>query len=235
MLEELFKGAKTKVVFLHLPKTAGTSFVNFLNDQYKPGEMLHKYKEILSADDLSGITKAVVGHLPFNWLNLDVHQCKQQGWKFISFVRNPVDRCISSYLAVKNSDRKEHKVKFNSWNRSFEGFLDAPHSYNWQCQFFSGFKLNPDISKTPQLLLEKAILNIHKMDFVGRTENFESELKYLCKTYNWKAKQVYLSNVGGDKREAVELKEKYSERLEERSALDFELIKVIEEKFGSTS
>ncbi len=232
MLQGLFNGAKTKVVFLHLPKTAGTSFVNFLNDQYKPAEIVLKYNEELSSQDFIGRHKVLVGHLPWNQIHVDVVDYQVDGWKFISFLRDPVERSISSYLAVKYSESQEHCEKFKSWENSFEGFLNAPHSYNWQCQFFSGLKLNPMAFTNPEMLLEKAVANISIMDFVGRTENFNEDLKYLCETYNWAYSGNYMKNVRGMKKEAQQLRSKYGQSLQLRCELDYKLLEVVAEKFG---
>lgn len=231
MLEGFFRKAKTKVVFLHLPKTAGTSFVSFLKDQYQPPEILSKYKKPLLAKDLDGPHKLIMGHLPFNWLVFDVAEYQQQGWKFISFVRNPVDRCVSSFLAVKNSSRPEHIEKFNSWGRSFEGYLNSAHSYNWQCQFFSGLKEMPDVTSHDEILLQTAKDNILLLDFVGRTEYFERDTKWISRQYGWKVKKVYRNNIGKEKAEALMLKDNFKELIEQRCKLDFQLIEFIEQRF----
>lgn len=87
------KGKKTDFIFVHIPKTAGTSIVDFLGLYSKKHLTLIQIKELVGLD----------------WY---------RSFKF-SFVRNPYDRAVSQYFqqqrVAKRIGIKNYKVSFEEW------------------------------------------------------------------------------------------------------------------------
>ena len=87
------KGEKTDFIFVHIPKTAGTSIVDFLGLYSKKHLTLIQIKELVGLD----------------WY---------RSFKF-SFVRNPYDRAVSQYFqqqrVAKRIGIKNYKVSFEEW------------------------------------------------------------------------------------------------------------------------
>jgi hypothetical protein len=86
------------LIFLHIPKTAGTSFNHILRDIYgksfyrvKPGGKWRKAKRLPVS------TRCVTGHMPYG-----IHKkWKLEDFQYVTLLRYPVDRIISLWWFKK--------------------------------------------------------------------------------------------------------------------------------------
>jgi hypothetical protein len=95
------------LIFLHIPKTAGTSFNHILRDIYgksfyrvKPGGKWRKAKRLPVS------TRCVTGHMPYG-----IHKkWKLEDFQYVTLLRYPVDRIISLWwFARKNTRIRYHR------------------------------------------------------------------------------------------------------------------------------
>lgn len=121
------------LVFIWIPKTAGTSIYNALNESF--GMQKRKnYKEFLSFPNKGAVT---FGHIYYNDLRAlgvvsdDYHD---RAYKFC-FVRNPYDRAVSLFNYLK-------KIKFIKNNLEFENFLDDVYLKRPSIGLFNTFGLS---------------------------------------------------------------------------------------------
>ena len=95
------------LLFLHIPKAAGTTFHYVLSRQFSPDEILtidgsdpesfiEEIKNLPIGDKLR--VKCVKGHMPFG-----LHAYFPQPGTYITFLRDPVDRIISHYYYLRRS------------------------------------------------------------------------------------------------------------------------------------
>ena len=89
---------KTPIIFLHIPKTAGSTVHKILHNEYKGLKhfLCVNYKEIelfekLSIEEKKEI-KIIRGHLPFG-----VHENYPGAITYFTFFRNPIKRSISDF------------------------------------------------------------------------------------------------------------------------------------------
>jgi hypothetical protein len=97
------------LVFMHLPKTGGTSMRSALCGVYAPDEIALVYPSsgLLGAmtraefaslpDDVRDRTRFVMGHFPFG-----IHHQLARPSRYVTLLRDPVERAISLYYHFRN-------------------------------------------------------------------------------------------------------------------------------------
>ncbi|MEM1167588.1 MAG: sulfotransferase family 2 domain-containing protein [Cyanobacteria bacterium P01_H01_bin.35] len=81
-----------EIISVHVPKTAGATFKNILQQVYGSEQILWHYSWSTS-DIITSEIKAIHGHFPAS-----KYQRSPSSIKMITWVRNPVDRLISHYF-----------------------------------------------------------------------------------------------------------------------------------------
>lgn len=208
-MEHVYKLNDNEILyFLHIPKTAGTSMVKVLDDQFfyydicpeekwddlikKPTQNLSKYKLLR-------------GHFGFR-----IDSIFTQKPIYITMLRHPVERTLSAYEHIRRtidktlflkifSDKNEltdffkdpetRGVFINSQVRHIGLDIDVPSilkSKNEIKNFYfqyAKFFINPNIND--EKLLDIAKKRLSQFSFVGITERFEESLMLLSYTFGW--------------------------------------------------
>ncbi len=158
---------KPIINFVHIPKTAGTSFRVAAEQFWGAQNVVNDYGA--DSPDTSGVCqKHCYGELADHWAF--VSECRERGTKMISghihaekylpavsvlntvtFVRDPVQRLISEY---------EHFVRRKKYKGSFESFYNLSGMRN---------RYSKLLQRVP----------IRAIGFVGLTEQYESSLKMI--------------------------------------------------------
>jgi len=149
------------IVSLHIPKTAGTSLLMAYQTAF--GDRLVQYNEdpkfILasSRNDIQTRFDIVHGHL--NAAALDIVMDKDA--IVVTFLRDPVQRVLSSYFFHKNPETKNVLgEKVRSQSMSLEEFADMPGQRNLQTKMI-------------------APVGRDRLDFIGISEQFSTSLERL--------------------------------------------------------
>ena len=213
-----------KILFTHIPKTAGTSFRHILDYNFKKEQILrcNGRKSFMFTNNI----KVYMGHLPYG-----MHRYRPfNKFDYITFFRDPVERTISHYFFVLNNP-KNFTHEFHK-NHSIEEVLNYKGSItnfgtlrnNLQTRFLYGFDaLN--MSKIDDLkLLNKAKENLkNNYKTFGIQEKFEESVINICNTLKLK----YNSELIQSKSKVTSRKEILSENtmntIIEKNKLDIEL------------
>ena len=153
----MFINHKHKFIFIHIPKTAGTSIRNSF--------------------DMNGYDKKVVRKsYPHSRCSEVKEYCGEKIWdeyfKF-SFVRNPFDRFVSTYFYFKDYGRDNFGDMLTGYivNR-FSSFEDFTKNFiNIPSKLFAYPHFNEQVCWTSNM----------DFDFIGRFENVEEDFKTICK------------------------------------------------------
>ena len=146
---------KSKTIFIHIPKTAGVSLVKAI------------YGNV-----------TLEGHRSF-YFNSIVLDVKEKEYFSFSFVRNPFDRLYSAYIFLRSGGMNDlDKLAFNNYLSSFVDFED----------FVLNGLDNKLIYKITHFIPQYEFLCDKRekilVDFVGRFETLNDDIKLLSKKLN---------------------------------------------------
>ena len=169
-----------KILFTHIPKTAGTTFRHILDFNFKKDEVLRcdGRKSFMIAKG----KKVFMGHIPYG-----MH--KYRPWDkfdYIVFFRDPITRTVSHYYFVLNSLLNTGN-KFHQDN-SIEEILNDEDQRNFgtlrsnlQCRFLYGFDALSGDNISDSELLNQAKLNLkNNYKTFGIQEKFEESVIKMC-------------------------------------------------------
>tara|TARA_B100002019_G_scaffold232553_1_gene206425 strand:- start:2871 stop:3542 length:672 start_codon:yes stop_codon:yes gene_type:complete len=168
-----------KCIFIHIPRTGGSSISTAINQRKKKGERFDSIRNVKEKNKI---------HYTISQAKKTFGEDIYNEYLTFSFVRNPWDRLVSQYKwrIAKN----ENDVK----NKTFKEWVVWRHK-NWLNWLVNPRKI---IRGVPQIgHRERAIMltksfdeiydNINNkvlVDFVGRYENIVTDIKKLCKKLN---------------------------------------------------
>jgi hypothetical protein len=202
------------IVFLHIPKTAGSSFQFILNNNLGISHCHtnHTRKEIFTQSDFEFARKVfpclcgIAGHNLVDPLALSVPDPF-----YMTFLREPVARVLSSY-----QERFISKQRHGQPTCSFaEALRTADELENYHVKLMAG-----------ERNLDKAKRFLARYDFVGLTEKFELSLHLLDRLYPKKLNLKHpMRRVASDNtiKKSIEKDPALMEMAREHNRLDIEL------------
>ena len=187
--------SSTTVIFLHLPKAAGTTLKDILHRQYQTDEIYQldntqfieaqeKFKQLGQAEKAK--FKIVTGHMYFG-----LHNYLASPFTYITMLRNPIDRAISYYHFVKNLPSHEDYELIKTKNISLKEYCQMPRENmnNGQTRLLSGTR-EAEICLDDMLAVAKQNLQKHFL-VVGVQERFDESLLLLQSKLGWKKPPFY--------------------------------------------
>lgn len=177
------------VIFLHIPKTAGTTLYHIIERQYQPGEYYvinQPYKELLSLQHTPPENKAgirlLAGHIHFG-----IHEILPQPATYFTILRQPRDLVISYFYYLRSavSHPYSHLAKSMSLPEFVENRVDLNMS-NMQTRMLAGRPSYGDYYECTPDDLETAKENLRQsFTVVGLTEQFDETLLLLQRAFGW--------------------------------------------------
>lgn len=176
------------LIFLHIPKAAGTTLNRVIERQYPERatfsidggnvyESIEEFKS-LSNEQRDGFL-CLKGHMPFG-----LHLYMAQPCAYITLLRDPVDRMISHYYYVLRTPNHYLYEQVVSREMTLEDYVGSDIStelQNGQTKLLAGDEKNPPRN---MLRIAKRNLREHFM-VVGLTERFDESLVLMKKRLCW--------------------------------------------------
>ena len=236
-------------LFLHIPKTGGTTLKHCIYYQCKADED-YKSEEGYLVNGIyyypDGIHKepgaatptkvmralgrnelrAVVGHFSFG-----IHTYIKRPWTYVTLLRNPVDRVVSLYHHIQRYKHNSlHEIV--SSGISIDDFvlhLSWREVDNDQTRRISG--LEPEFGACSISTLDKAKDNLcRSFSVVGVTECFDEMMILIKRTLGWAQDPFYVpALVNKDRPASASLPQKSIEAILDRNELDTKLYEFAKE------
>ena len=192
------EAAHQALIFLHIPKTAGTTFNGILREVYGSGFLRIPPRKWRKTRRLPKGVRVVTGHMPYG-----VHY--QWGIKpaYITFLRDPVERIISLWWhAKKHTNHKRHSLARKLTVAEFAQTRAFAELDNGMVRWLAG-GLSTGIAKTGKRVTEEdyeMALALCTTIMVGTTETFKADVHRFANQLGWDKVPQYDRRMVGEKR-----------------------------------
>lgn len=222
-----------KLLFVHIPKTAGSTVTNYFTDVYAGREILRLRRQDGSLDVLSAEAAERAHYI---WLHaaLRMFPYDSKGFRRVTFLRDPVDRTQSFFFFIRNPDVIANEERSGSspelirslreaGEMTFEEFVcsENPHHVARLESIYPMF-LATHLHEDSRLQLEDTLESMDRyFDFVGLTQDLAGGLEYIRRFLISPNAPKYTGEwANRSARSEVTLSERAVRRLEELLALD---------------
>lgn len=212
------------VIFLHLPKTAGTTVNRLIEWEYSLAEM-YSIDPVLyewSATHLRKLspqrlqkTRMFKGHMLFG-----LHKDLPQRATYITVLRDPIDRVISAFYFMRSYKLHPLYWKLRKENWTLEDFVRRTRRDNVQCKIVAGSDYNAPCTRE---IAEEAKSNLrHYFSVVGLSERLEESLALMKIRFGWKLCSYSSFNVTRSRPKKRDLPTATLDLIQEKNAFDIE-------------
>lgn len=231
------------MIFLHVPKTAGTTLHHILERCY-PRNQICSFKDPNYRSELENFQKLstetreayrlIKGHLSFGF-----HRHLPGRSTYITFLREPVARALSFYHYARShpehylypllgDDHVDLKILLRQRTPT------THELFNLQTSMVAGDEWDDPERPADRAALERAKQNLRShFDVVGLTEEFDTSLRLLRRRFGWKVRFYTRKNVTRRKDQIDNLDPETHSLLREANALDIELYQFARELFDA--
>ena len=189
------------LIYLHIPKTGGTTLRDIIQRQYKTQKILtipRLEKSMITIEDLSSKQKneinVIQGHLQYG-----IHNNLNRNAKYFAIIRDPINRVLSTYYYIMGQPSNPHNLSTDNNQMTIYDYFQSgvnPFLINGQTQLISGKTGNIDnpIIESEELfsLAKENIEN--DFLFLGITEMFDETILILKNMLGWHMPYYSIAN-----------------------------------------
>lgn len=216
--------AAEALIFLHVPKSAGTTLNRLIEWEYPLFEM-YSVDPVLFRWSRARLWRlpqrrlkrfrVFKGHMPFG-----LHKILPQPATYITVMRGAVERVISAYYFMSNYKLHPNYWKFRREGWTLEDFVRRSPRENVQTKMIAG--VDYDAPCTAEILAE-AKDNLRYFSLVGLTERFEESLALMKLRFGWKLESYSSFNITRTRPKKRDLPQSTLDLIAERNRFDIEL------------
>ncbi len=222
--------AGVRPIYVHLPKTAGSTLLRILEREVAPHPVLRLYGENRSllrelaarSDAERRDVRAVSGHMGFG-----IDTMLPGPSVYLTVLRDPVDRIVSHYAYLQSRANEPAHAAALRGVTSLEEYLESsalsPLFHNAQCRLL-GTDVAAPVGPAGRESLAQAIAVLARLDvLVGLQERFDESLALFRRAVGWGYPAYRNENVAAARPALGDLPPSTIELIRERNALDVEL------------
>lgn len=217
------------IIFLHIPKTGGSTLHGIIHRQYRKGQWLsvknNRQAEAfgeLSPDERDKI-KVLKGHQAFG------HHTKFRNpdkVAYITMLRDPIERIISNYYFIlERPNHHTHKALVEN-NYTIADYVSSgviANAENAQVRLLSD-NIDTSHGECTREMLEQAKHNLkHRFAAVGINKCYDEFLMLIQAEFGWRSPYYTRQNKTKKRIKREELTEEHLKVIREYNALDIEL------------
>jgi len=226
-----------KIRFLHIPKTAGTTFTQLLNGIYHDKKSFHfsgDFKSdahrfnLLSEQEKDNI-ELIVGHAPINTGIEYIDDIET-----ITFLREPVSR-VKSFCQHVYEGKSEYLLsRFPKEKFDLDAFLNSRvlELHNLQVKMLLNTGACAPTIQVPRCdAVNMAFNNLtQKVSAYGLLEYFDESLILFKKQFNWYLPHYKITNTKNEK-ELLKFEPRHIEKIMDNNELDLKLYQLAKDRF----
>ncbi len=228
------------LIFLHLPRTGGTTLRDILSNQYPENETFEN-KTLLDTDrnfndnNINEMSqyKLIKGHVYFG-----IHNYISKPCKYFAMMRDPVERTISAYNYIKK--RNNHPFHVLANELELKDFVESGKNImvnNGQTRLIAGREtsLNVPFDDIDESHLELAKINIDDhFILIGFTERYDETVLLMKHLMNWDTPYYSIANAVKRERKTDEMDPSTIDIIKHYNQLDIDLYDFAKKKFDDT-
>lgn len=225
--------ADEAVIFLHIPKTAGTTLNRLIEWEYPLLQIYSvdpvfftwssKHLHSLPPERL-GRYRMFKGHMLFG-----LHKVLPQPATYITVLRDPIDRVLSAYYFMRGYKLHPLYWKFRRENWTLEDFIRRSPRTDVQCKIIAGAEYEAPC--TAEICAE-AMNNIERhFSVVGLSERFEESLALMKLRFGWELGTYSSFNVTRSRPKKRDLPQSTLDLISEKNQYDLALYAAAVKKF----
>jgi hypothetical protein len=228
-------------VFLHIPKTAGTTLYHILDRNYRKSTVytiwqdgsLDGFKQLSQADRAQ--VQLLRGHFGYG-----IHTYLPRPCVYFTFLRNPLARTVSYYHFVRHTPAHYCHDLVVSRGLNVQQFVESgqdPLVDNAQTRLLAGLETGQElpVGGCTRNLLERARHNLREnIAVTGIVEEFDAALLIMKRTFGWRSVYYAEQNVTPTAARPPELSPSARAAIEQVNELDVELYADAREIFAAS-
>ena len=239
----LWQGGSGKMkttIYIHIQKTGGTTLRSILRHQY---DRRYGGNELYNLEDIEkhfgqlitkdGRRKVVSGHMAFG-----AHQRVEGDTRYITMLRNPVERVLSYYYyLIERGNKscryiKENELDVAGYVRDGLCWQGIPHTNNLQTRLLSGAGNTVPIGECTEEMLEQAKQNVEeRFAVVGFTEAFDTSILLMRRELGWGLPTYWYQNKTSSRPRKDDLPASTVDVIKKYNDLDSKLYAFCKERF----
>jgi Sulfotransferase family len=236
-------GGGPAVIFLHIPKTGGTTLQHILQRCYRRNQIC-TFKDTNRQSQIENFKKLAANkreayHLIQGHLFFGFHRHLPGDSIYITLLREPIARTLSFYYYARSqpdhylySSLRNDDVDLRTLLKDRRAISDE--FFNLQTRMVAGEEWNDPTKKlADRAALERAKENLQNRFVVGLTEEFDASLRLMSQRFGWNVKSYTKKNVTRQKPRNNTLDAETLALLREANALDIELYQFARELFDA--
>jgi Sulfotransferase family len=225
--------AQESVIFIHIPKAAGTTVNRLIEREYPLFEIFsvdpvfsnwsRRHLWSLPPERLKRF-RIFKGHMPFG-----LHKILPQPATYFAVFRDPISRVISAFYFMRNYTLHPQYWKFRRLNWQLEDFVRNSPRDNVQTKMVAGAPYEEPC--TPEIF-EQAKHNLRNhFSVVGLSERFEDSLALMKIRYGWKLDSYHSFNITRSRPRKRELPQAILDLITDKNSFDIALYQLASELF----
>jgi hypothetical protein len=233
--------SRPPVIFLHIPKTAGTTFHTILRKQYGQSstaavraftqeDLKDRLDALKAKTDGAKSLEVVSGHMIFG-----AHRHLSSSFRYLTFMREPVSRVISDYYYVQRTPDHDFYDPVVTESYSLADYVESGitiYTDNVQTRMIAGVGRDLAFGECTDDVLNQALENLDEhFAGVGITERFDESITLIQRKLGWSVPMYKTRNRTKKRPDREDISESTRSLIREHNALDIELYNEAEERF----